>query len=264
MEAHGEAWQMVTQTDFNQIPDLFIASNSHRNFVLGKRKRYGSSVIMLGGAVLLMLLGVFVTAIALEKSALFHRLESDGVETGAIITQLRTSTSRNVTSYTVVYQFKADERTLSHQQGVYESTYNQLSEGDIVQVRYLPNDPRQAMLIGDYLDSRELDSTRDMWLWFGPASFIGMGACLWIDQRNVRYSRRGVLLPGKVMRAELKRGYRNAPYFRIEYAFTTPSGTRLEGEMDTNDMRVASTQPPPAFGTPVAVLYVDDKHYRMM
>ncbi len=250
--------------NFAQIPDLFIASRSHRDFVLGKRRRYGSSVIMIGAAILLLVWALLITAFTLDRAARAQEVATAGIDASAAVTELRTRTNRNTVYYIVSYRFKAGERTIDHSQEVYESTYRRLAEGDVVTVRYLPADPAQAALTGEFLDTREGDVNRDTWLWFGLTAYIAAFVCLWIDLRNARRSRLGVLLPGKVMRAELKRGYRNAPYFQIEYAFYTPSGARLEGKQDTNDMRVVSTQPPPPFGTPVAVLYVNDSHYRMM
>jgi hypothetical protein len=139
-----------------------------------------------------------------------------------------------------------------------------LPNGDISDIWYLPEDPHQSSIgkstwtsIGSYVI---------LILVGAPVSLLGMAGAAGIalnrktTKQFNRLEKEGVLIDGRVRSSELSYG-RNGSYIKIAYEFTTPEGYLLSNEAshNRNDLK---TLPRP--GTRVVVMYADKSCYKLL
>ena len=129
-------------------------------------------------------------------------------------------------------------------------------------IKYLPSDPDVSVLTGDYKDDTERTQNLILMAIFLPTSLIIAILILRTDGRNRRLSG-GQLLPGQILSAQGKSGSKGAYNVTVEYNFTNPYGQQITKKQTNNRPDLRKTALPEA-GTPAAVLYVDDKFFKLM
>lgn len=167
------------------------------------------------------------------------------------------------TTYHVQFSYSANEASYVVQQDVSADTYNKLAQGTHVTIRYLPDDPAQARLWGANAD----ESNTQFYF------FVIVGICLAVlifgyflveyVLRTRRLAADGQLIDGTIVGANLRRSKSNY-VLKLNYTFTSPTTgqplTRSESSNRT-DLKNSGT---PSYGTPVKVLYLNDKTYRVL
>src|SRR5258708_18221579 len=189
--------------------------------------------------------------------------EQCGTATQAIVTDGYSSTSnKGGTSYYIDYELKVDGQVYKKHVGIGIDLYNRLLIGDAVQVKYLPSDPNVSVLTGSDKDDTDRNSGILALVIVLPICLIISGLILLNDRKNRRLSK-GQLLPGTVVGAPGRSGSRGSYLVTIDYRFTSPYGQETTRGQAGNrpDLRKTAL---PAAGTPVTVLYVDDKLQRLM
>ncbi|MCC7452090.1 MAG: DUF3592 domain-containing protein, partial [Anaerolineae bacterium] len=151
------------------------------------------------------------------------------------------------------------------EQEVSRDSYNRHPENSAVSVVYLQDDPTFAQLTGQDTDN----SAREGLLWFGLLWLGLTGVVLFFMVRAVvqdRWlARHGEIIEGQIVNCSGRITGGKGSYYKltVEYQFCTPDGRILFGKQNAsrNDLRQSVL---PATNTPVAVLYADDQHYKLL
>ncbi len=148
----------------------------------------------------------------------------------------------------------------SYRQQVSEDTYSSLSDGEAITIRYLPNDPSTSRLMTDTQDNGTFLAVMGGLILAG--ALVGLYYFLRQRSRNRRLQQDGQLVIGKIVEAKAVR-VKAGNQLTIQYTFMSPEGGELgrKESLVRNDLR---NMPLPSIGTPVAVVYVNDKLYRLL
>jgi len=267
----------------DDIPVVY-AQPFNRGFVEGKRRRIkgasGRDWIFgfVVGIPMILFLWYF-----LSQAQTASTVTARGIEVHAVIAErtYHSHTRGSGYDYYVSYAYIVNGQTHRSREKVSSDLYYGLQIGAEVTVRYLPEDPGVARLSGRFAASSPLDSA--FW-WF---LFLLIAVVLIIvvqEWDSLRYSARGQVIDGTLDRVTVTRwrGNREATF---EYHFRSPSGTKLTGRTSArrNDLEVSTPpkrsarklletmhtdldggNPLPQRGSPVKVLYIDDKYHRML
>jgi hypothetical protein len=261
---------------FYAPPNTFLLNPKHEGFLTGEHRRIQGAgcfltcfmVLFLG---IFVLVGVVIGATELTELNLRNQLDKAGVVTDATVTDHRISRSRDSkgrtsTTYYVTYQFYAgapgdDNPPLySREQSVSSDTYNRAPVGNKISVHYLPGDPNTSRVMNDNRDNPILMLIFMALFILIPG--IGVIGMLWVYFRMRRLAAGGQLIAGKITEAKgsrVKGGYQVS----VRYTFLTPEGESLKGYETgiRNDLR---DQILPDAGTPVVVLYLNNRLYKML
>ncbi len=212
------------------------------------------------------LMAVLLLVGALGEYADALRLQQSGkISEGTIIR--RSMSSGKSPTYYLTYEFyvNGSDTRFSREQKVRRTTYDEHAEGSPVTVAYLPNNPTISRLAGrdadDSIVQANLPETGLLLL----VALAFMVFLLRPVMRDRRLARNGRILEGKVVKCDGRLAGSKRRYYKltVQYQFLSASGTLLSGKQDARreDMRHKLR---PGAGTPVAVLYVDDRHYKML
>jgi hypothetical protein len=192
------------------------------------------------------------------------------ITTGTVIS--RYISRGKSTSYYMTYTFQAAlpgqaARSYQYEQTVSQKNYNQHPEGSKVRIAYFPNDPTMSRLGGPDRD----DGSTFAYVLVMAIGTLTVTAFLayQINQvlRDREFAGKGHIIEGQLLdRQGAMTGGKNK-YFRLDvaYRFVSPQGGQeITGRQSTprNDLKGKKKLPRP--GVPVVVLYVDDKHYKML
>lgn len=249
----------------------FLVKESNAKFVQGERKtlatRHTGNLVL---AVLFLVLCVGLTAFFTLELSKLNRLEASGATTtGSVSAHYKEVNTRTneTTGYLLDYTYSAvgtDGKRgffTKDKQRVSEATYRKYLDRDPIPVRYLLDDPNTAFVVGE-----PLDTTSPL---VGVGLF-GLGilvSLLWIlgvwrgMGRDRRLASEGQILQGELVKMT-GRGGRGVIYLNINYAFKTPTGAQISGKQSETHRGRQYMVPPP--GTPLAVLYVDEKLHKVL
>jgi hypothetical protein len=217
-----------------------------------------------------IIVGIFLIALTVTEWQHWATFRDSGVQTQGIIADSRIDSSDNGTSYHVRYTYQhtptnGDPRTFTHEQQVNRSFYEQAELGRAIVVIYTPENPTVSTLdVG-------LSPPWQITLF----SMVGIPLFLWIPlvmrNRLVRQNdiARRLRQGSRKLMGEILYCTRDIDdgdcHIKLTYRFQSPeSGQILEGnhERERDDLRDASKLP--ASGTPVIVLYRDDKTFQVL
>jgi hypothetical protein len=208
-------------------------------------------VAVAGGGVLL--------AVAVREQRLNERLHKHGISAYATVLE---AVGEDEPIY-VTYQYTAKNgQTYQQQVSASESLARGWMKGRRVSILYDPADPSVSNLDDPHWNPRD-----DQPLVVVTGGFVFLGLLLlagWVIRFALprrRLSRVGRLLPGEI-KACSKR-VADAFYLVVDYHFTGPDGTTLEGrcEAQREDLRRSVF---PAPGTPVVVFYADERTHSVL
>lgn len=250
-----------------QTTNIVFAEPKNAKLLTGEKRRIGSSFIM----IILALIGISGAVIAGYMWYTFYAnhqaILTEGKQVRGVIVDGFAETSRSfyvieTTRYRVTYRYQVGGQNYEMAQDIDAAIYDQLRLQSPVTVAYLPANPAVAELAGDFADTTEF---RNAMLTLGA---VTIGAALiaayflFVDARNRRLSSQGQMLDGVLTSA-------NGQYSRrglnitFNYQFRSPHGDTLKGArtVQRNDLRKQSL---PTGGSPVKVLYVNDKLHRIL
>jgi hypothetical protein len=164
----------------------------------------------------------------------------------------------------VTYRFtvQGEGKTYQQELDVDQETYNRLVEGTPILIKYLPTDPAISVLAHD--DIAPLDLEVILPALFGPAllTLLILVWAFWVSLRYTRFERQGQVIKGEVTACEGK-AMPDHYHVTLSYKFRTPADRELTGKI-TQERDDLKNEELPQKGTPVAVLYVNDKLYRLL
>jgi hypothetical protein len=184
--------------------------------------------------------------------------------------------------YFVTYRFSpADQSTAyTKEQAVSREVFTRLIQDDHVMIRYLPTNPAVSSLAGQESGSN-VGLTAYLMIVFGVIGavivLVFTGPELMRFLKHVRLWRQGRLVSGHVCACRryataTSTSFRPSEYgsalkgnffIELSYEFRSPQGKSIRGVAQRNriDLRQMCL---PGFGTPVAILYVNDNHYQVL
>jgi hypothetical protein len=267
----------------------FLLLPANRAFLDGKKPRpsFGPGSVTAALGVLALFLGIFaLPAFFLAREGLQHaelgRLRRQGQRAEAIVADTHLESGRLGSSCTVVYHFRApapgkagqgdrvdgSEQVAAQFCPMFEDHNPELCtpkgihpcDRGAVTVLFDPRDPRVNRVDHDRPKGK---------LWTAAAFsaltgalFVAVAAWLartWLRQRRLASS--GRKIDGVVVAARVSRAKGNK--IDLHYGLVTPDGREIEGQVTEFWDHPAGT-PPPMPGTPLMVLYVDDRLHKVL
>ena len=184
--------------------------------------------------------------------------------------------------YYVSYRFSAgtENRSYVSEQLVNKTSYDRLAEGTHIDVKYAVSNPIISELAGTSLDNT-LHNSNSLMLWLGLVGTLMTGGfavlCLRNLREDVRLRRSGHLLIGHINHCTGKLkltgrsldpdnngvGLRAQYLIDIYYRFRTPDDHEIRKRevLRRNDLLGVALPGP---DTPIAVLYLDKRHYKVL
>jgi hypothetical protein len=164
----------------------------------------------------------------------------------------------------VIYRFTTQDggKTYQNELDVDQDTYNRWVEGTPILIKYLPSDPALSTFAQD--DIAPLDLEVILPALFGPAflTLLILVWAFWVSLRYTRFERQGQVIKGEVTACG---GQTMSGHYHVtlHYKFRTPADRELTGKImqERDDLKDEEL---PQKGTPIAVLYVTDKLYRLL
>ncbi|HEX2914960.1 MAG TPA: DUF3592 domain-containing protein [Chloroflexia bacterium] len=250
------------------LSDLFVENDwsdgTEKPSILGR----------LGVAVLCLVIGLGAFYWIYDTFNKDRVLARDGVVAEAKVVDKHTEQNirntqngtRSDTDYVLTYELTVDGgKSYRKSEDVSASFYSSHRLGGTVQVVYLPSNPQVAVLSGT---GDQLGMTLLVAVVAGPLCLLVSIYSFWKFGQMVRQRRRlkkGKILNGRISHREIKNNILSKPSsVYVTYTFTSPEGRSLEGK---------STFPAKYFQNrwhvveerkPVAVLYLNDKDFRVM
>ncbi len=266
----------LPETAQNTDLDHFLTDERNRDFATGKSKRLpfrGWS--LLAWAFAMACIALFFLNFSVSPFAQELHLRESGILTQAIVMSHTTLTDTDrkgviTYSYLLTYQYHVPDaagqfKSYTAQKSVDFSIYDQYHDFSSMSVQYLAEDPTISKIRDDMSSHSLLLHT----LIFGLV-FLGIAfACLsrmgdmWVYNR--RLSRMGKLISGRLTSISnvLVGGKNPHIEIRLTYTFTNPESDKTE----TQDMVFERKTQPAEFvqsGTPVYVLYLGEKHFKLL
>lgn len=165
-------------------------------------------------------------------------------------------------TYYVTYRFVANDQVYTVEEAVAKATYHSVEEGQSLTVRYARSYPSIATIQPGRIGGL-LALTGFGLVWDGlVVSFA------WLLVRKIRkrcrLARRGQRIAGEVLSCASDRDSDGDLLLKVRFGFRSPqSGKWIEGK-DSQTRKDLEGKPLPSPGTPVHVLYLDDKTYMML
>lgn len=266
---------MFSYTSFYASPNTFLLNPKHDRFLNGEERKFKDfgcvTSVLLGFMMLIFaVVGIGMAYAGVNEIITRLRLNQSGVEARAEIINLdfTSSTNKGRTTYTYYITYAYFVRTdnpdqparYTFRQKVSNDTYNSLSDGSKITVRYLPDSPEISRFVDDTEDDGKLFALIGSLIAGG--TLVASSFSLRTRARNRRLEHEGQFIAGKITETNgmsMKSGYQ----VTLTYTFISPEGSSLTRKESAirNDLRKKAL---PAIGTPVAVVYADEKVYRVL
>ena len=294
----GTQWHMVRHSStattktktWSDVPlaNVFLLNPAHQRVLNGQTHWLttlrADSIKLAGLVVILVLFVLFFVGGLNERSQNTQLAESGVVVQGEVISRRQDAMNGRTfaAKYFVTYRFAPTDQaaTYTREQLVSREMFTRLAQADHVMIRYLPINPTVSSLVGQEAGS-SVGLTAYLMIVFGLIGavivLVFAGPELVRFLKNARLWRQGKLVVGHVLACrryttETSTSFRPSEYgsalkgnFYIElsYEFHSPQGKSIRATAQRNriDLRQARL---PNFGTPVAVLYLNDKDYQVL
>jgi hypothetical protein len=268
--------------------NLFLLNPENSDMLIGKRKFtipinfiFITSLLLF----LLLLISILLLVTGINNTLTATYLSSSETSVEGVITGQRKGVIGNISqtaTYFVTYQFNPTEsKTPYHkEQGVRDDLFNKLKTGDSVRIKYLPTDPNVSTLAEVDMNA-SLGFMGSLLIIIGALGTLITGVYLLpvvsAALKELHLRRYGKILNGQVLSC---RRYKNeAPtslnpheygsalsnlfFIELSYRFKLPDGKEITSwdKRKRDDLKGKSL---PTFGLPIAVLYLDEKHYKVL
>ncbi len=247
-----------------ELKNLFLLNPHNRQFLLGKSWHIGGlwnrDWIAVPGLALLLLIGVVLAKLALDTAGIWWGLESRGVSIQGHVVSREWSDDSDSSDY-LTYRFNAGRPTIGtyeRRQPIDRAMYEASPVGAAIRIVYLPDDPQRSEIAGTHYYGKNALFTAAM----GAASVFVLGIWVLALRRIRRLERFGYLLDGEVVACSSHVNDGDT-VITLKYRFCTPENKPIVRSSDKsrNDLRKSSL---PGIGTPVAVLYLDERLFRVL
>jgi hypothetical protein len=267
----------AVQSDVRPTPlsdKVFLLNRGNRRYLdqRSRRVHLQPADFPLALQLLLLVFAVFMTFVAIQGGYNLARwafTKASGTITRGYVVEKHISRGKSV-SYTVTYSYTVNGQNYRASQQVDSSVYNKAVE--VVEVTYWPPNPNMARLSGDFeVGNMFLNSSVQL---LCPGVFVIVMAAVIVfcfrEWRKVIAKQNRLKEDGKLVYGEIvscrginrpKQGYK----VTVRYGFRTPdSDARWVVTEQQRTVNWLNGKPLPKKGTPVAVLYADNKTLEML
>ncbi|MCU0497430.1 MAG: DUF3592 domain-containing protein [Anaerolineae bacterium] len=245
------------------MENVFLLHPENRDFLRGQRRNFttNGNTIMLLFPVIFGLAGLLFFGLGLQQYLADEQLKRDGVITRGIIDDLTIEEDSDDTDYYAFYWFEVNGVAYTRRASLNREQYADLEIGGGVEVIYLPTDPTTSRIVGE---------GGPIWLimllggGFALFGLFGSIRVLSNMQAYRRLSREGKLIKSQIDRLTTRKDSDDDFYIKVAFTVIDPvSGQTVQGQQEV--MRTdLKNQPLPEVGTPLAVLYLNTRLYRVL
>lgn len=268
-------------------PNLFLLDPANKEMIGTSSRRLLFNRVLVTAVIAVVMVGVSLLILLPGIRNLIGDIQLSGSSTtvnGAITQRRSAVTGGNGLAivYYVTYRFAAgpENRTYEREQLVSKKSFDRLVQDTQVDVRYVTSDPAVSELTGNSLDNT-FHNSGFLMLWLGVVGTVITGGFALVSLRRLgeesRLRRSGHLLIGHVNHCvgKLKlanrsavadssgAGLRGKYLIEIYYRFRTPDNHEIrKREVRRRNDLLGVVLPGP--DTPIAVLYLDKGHYKVL
>lgn len=251
---------------------IVVLNKNNQAYVYGRALHLNFRSSLKGFATLALVLfglAIFVAIQWLRDTNNDKQLDQFGVQTQAEVTDGSASTHKGSTSYNVTYKFDAPlpdgsgkTSTFQKNQSVDKSTYDLLSVGSTVTIKYLKNDPT----ISEIPNQGVVGGQRVGELIVAAGLLFFSLFIVWLlysDWRlNKLLEREGYLVEGRIESTRLIKS-RKKLTLAVQYSFVNPQGQRVRKEQKIGYGKYQKNLNL-APGVPVGLIYYDNRRFKVM
>ncbi len=246
--------------------EIFLIKPPHRDFVLGKSKKLNRSGAFGIGCISLfisifVLLGVVFLAFTVRETIEWYTISQRGVVSNAQYIHRRISKSDDSDTHYVSFQYTHNESEYSREQQVDQAIYNRAEIGATVQIEYVPTNPQMAIIVGT--NSFPLVPMLFVLVWNGTV-YLVIFLVLRHYRRRVFLERNGKMIAGEILEATITADIDGDLTVSVEYVFSVPDSDKRLSKTERatrNDLRKQKLPPP---GTPVVILYYNERKFMLL
>lgn len=252
---------------YDDVP--FLYNTYHRDFLLSRKNHLNTTR---GYSCFLVILAVILVGVLVVSALVVipgwrdtQTLEANGVVTLGTVEDHEISESDDSgDTYYLTYSFWVNGTDRYQKEvRVNYTTYSYYPIGGEIEVRYLPANPANSELAHD--DS-EHNARRNRVIIaivvLVVSGIVGVFA-MEMRGREQRLAKQGRVLRGEVLECSAHEDSDDDLQVRLRYRFVTPQGREII-KRDNRQANHLKGERLPRPGDPVAVLYVSDKHFRML
>ncbi len=238
-------------------PNYFVMDRRNQKFVDGEAKRIGNSYIMWSIALVLLAIGVGSIIYFTMVIQRYETIQGAGNIVQATIEEARQTRSRRGSRnsrLTLNYVVSGESYTVTLQ--ISNAFYNRVSEGMTIDLYFDKNDPSFVLPVRDSEAKDDLQIPRVLIPVFTVIPALLM---MFMDYRNRKVSK-GQMIAGELLAVNY--GSAKGRQVRFEYGFYTPEGKLLKKKMLIGRPDLWKSKTLPTTGTPVIVLYLNERTFR--
>ncbi|MBX3083636.1 MAG: DUF3592 domain-containing protein [Anaerolineae bacterium] len=246
--------------------DVFLVNPRNDAFVTGRADKPARDAGT--GCMMLFLLPFVVAGLVITTWTVLQWrdwlvLSLSGANTKGYFTDRSISEGDDSTSYFVNYRYVVDDREYTRKDQVSYATYEQAASDAPIQVLYFTGDPGIATLDLNYARDLRTFLTIFSLFWDGFVGLIFFGGVYSVIT-NRRLAQNGHVIFGEITHITSRYDSDNDYYIEVKYRFYSPfSGKYIDAKHKFQD-NARKNVPLPKHGKAVAILYADDKSYRLL
>lgn len=246
--------------------DTFLLRLEHRDFVLGHRQTLASGNRFLLGCVgaffsVFVCFGIGMMVMTLRDTYEWFVIMQQGMTTTAEYIDRRISSSDDSDSYYVSYEYTVANNLYTYEQHVSEDIYNRAEVGGRVDIVYARSNPEVAAVQG----------TNNPPIGFILFSLVWNGLIFAIIWLLIKFSRQqklleknGRLIRGEVLQSTQTKDSDGDLILKVEYKFQAPESYQVITKTERAQRNDLKDTPLPERGTPVLILYNNEKHFMLL
>jgi hypothetical protein len=247
------------------LGDVFLLNPANRSFVEGKTKQLASRNPRTGCILLFLapflLVGIAVMMWAGSDLYQWNALKQAGINAVAEISDKRVATDEDSETYYLSYRYSNRDTIYTHEQSVSLSAYNHAEIGAKLDITYVPDNPYMVALAGTNNPPWFPIGLGICWNLLIWPIFIAMFIAMW---GNRLLEKQGCVVKGQVVASDSTIDGDGDLILKLDYSFGSPDGNQvIQGttQQSRNDLK---GQALPAQGAPLAILYRNDKHHKLL
>jgi len=246
--------------------DTFLLYPQHRDFVLGNSKKLASNNRFALGCMgaffsIFVVVGICMLVMTLRDTYEWFLVMQQGMTTTGEYTDRRISNSDDSDAHYVTFQYTVVDTRYTTEQQVSEDVYRRAEVGGRVELVYARSNPQIAVVQG----------TNRPPIGFIIFSLVWNGFIGGIIYVLIKYSRKqryleenGRLIRGEVIKSSQSKDSDGDLILKVEYRFLVPGTYQRLTKTDRAERNDLRGQPLPAAGTPVIILYDNEKLFMLL
>lgn len=249
---------------FHPGDDIFVLDIQHAAFVAGRVQRPSASSGLTCTALFMipfLVIGLIMIVSTLRDVSIALAINNHGVAVQGKIVNKHISSDDSSDTYYVSFEYTYNGIPYAAEQTVNQDVFNRAEYGATVNLLLLPEDPGIARMAGHAETHFSMILATVCWNGIVWTTVIGMFSA---SRRYRHLMREGQKIRGEIVSIK---GHTNSDddyIITVEYAFRAPDdGTLIIGKQrhTRNDLKRERL---PRQGAPVAVIYRNKNHYRML